>query len=33
MPGKVRFKQAAIQGARLELHMHQIGINDPRNGA
>ncbi|WP_104401811.1 AHH domain-containing protein [Vibrio penaeicida] len=32
VPGKGRFKQAAIEGARIELHMHQIGINDPRNG-
>lgn len=32
IPGKGRFKQTAIQAARLELHMHQIGINDPRNG-
>ncbi|CCO44476.1 hypothetical protein VIBNISOn1_1140002 [Vibrio nigripulchritudo SOn1] len=32
VPGKGRYKQAAMESARLTLHMHQIGVNDPKNG-
>lgn len=32
IPGKGQYQQARIRRARLNLHLHGIGINDPING-
>ncbi|KIP65432.1 hypothetical protein SN11_25175 [Vibrio harveyi] len=32
IPGEGRFRKADMRAARLNMHLHRVGINDPRNG-